>query len=149
MFFMQANDDHDELAEKTIETLSKTALRVTQPRKLLIRILAGASRPLAAEELHAASEGSLDLVTVYRNMSVFVEHGVVQLIQLENGKQLFELTPQGEHYHHIVCRKCHRTERLELCFGGELERYATGKGYSELNHTIEVYGVCQACHEVE
>ena len=122
-------------------------MRVTEPRKRLVKLMAGASRPLSAEEMHAAAGGALDLVTIYRNMAVFVEQGVAQPIHLENGKQLFELTQKGDHYHHIICRKCHRTERLELCFGGELERYATRKGFSELNHTIEVYGVCQDCGE--
>jgi Fe2+ or Zn2+ uptake regulation protein len=139
------SESKSDLTTQTLEALANTSLRVTQPRRRLIELMASATHPLSAEELYQASEMQLDLVTIYRNMSVFVEYGVVQLIQLENGKQLFELTPQGDHFHHIVCRKCHHTERLELCFGAELERYATGKGYSSVNHVIEVYGLCKNC----
>lgn len=135
------------LVESTLQALSETPLRVTEPRKQLIRLMARARHPLSAEEIHDLGQGALDLVTIYRNMAVFIEQGVAQPIQLENGKQLFELTRKNDHYHHIICRKCHSTERLELCFGGELERYATKKGYSALNHTIEVYGVCEKCDQ--
>jgi Fe2+ or Zn2+ uptake regulation protein len=133
------------LVESAMETLKSSALRVTEPRKALIRLLAEAEKPLSCEEILTRSEGEFDLVTVYRNMEVFREQNIVQTILLESGKQLFELTVEGDHHHHIVCRTCHRTLRLELCFGGELERYASDRGFEQLQHKIEVFGLCAEC----
>lgn len=123
-------------------------MRLTEPRKALLIILEQADRPLSAEEILASSgdNRALDLVTIYRNMTAFCELGIVQTVKLENGKQLFELQRhEDDHHHHIVCRKCHSVVRLDLCFGGELEKYAQSQGFSELTHTIEVFGVCEDC----
>lgn len=129
-----------------IDRLKQANLRVTQPRRHLLEVLEQADRPYSAEELLSKAEsGSLDLVTIYRNMTIFAEHGLVQVIQLESGKQLFELHVDGDHHHHIICRECHDTVRLDLCFGGELEKLAKSCGFSELNHTIEVFGLCAKC----
>lgn len=133
------------IVESILEALASTPLRVTEQRKELIRLLAEATHPLSVEEIHQLSGGAFDLVTVYRNIAVFAEYHVVQAIPLENGKQLFELTLKGDHYHHIICRSCHKSERMELCFGSELEAYARSKGFSELNHMIEVFGLCDEC----
>ncbi len=122
-------------------------MRLTNPRKRLVAVLESAGRPLSAEEImDFDGSGSLDLVTVYRNMAAFCEHRLAQVIHLENGKQLFEIRRyEDDHHHHIVCRRCHNVVRLDLCFGGELEKYARDMGYSEVTHTFEVFGVCRAC----
>ena len=130
--------------------LKAAGRRLTTPRRRLLEALGRASRPLSAEELQASSGEAVDLVTVYRNLAVFAEQGMVQSIQLEGGKQLFELQRSAsDHHHHIVCRRCHEVERLDLCFGSELEKYARSKGFSELTHTIEVFGLCPTCAKAE
>jgi len=141
------NEQNNQLNDAALKTLSASSLRVTGPRKALVRLLAESEKPLSCEEIRARSGGEFDLVTVYRNMVVFREHNIVQSILLENGKQIFELTAEDDHHHHIVCRSCHRTLRLDLCFGGELERYASSLGFEQLQHKIEVFGLCQECVE--
>lgn len=129
------------------DKLKAAGLRITQPRRRLISILEQAERPLSADEILAfAPDHDLDLVTVYRNVTLLCELGLAQSVQLENGKQLFELqADEDDHHHHIICRHCHAVVRLDLCFGAELEKYARSFGFSELNHTIEVHGTCTNC----
>lgn len=122
-----------------------SGLRMTAARRQLIEILAGSERPLSVEDLSQRSKGKFDLVTIYRNLEVFREVGIVEVILLENGKTIFELTGEHDHSHHIVCRHCWKTERIDFCMGGELERYASSRGYSNLSHTIEVFGECSDC----
>lgn len=135
--------------ERLKKRISSAGLRMTQPRLNLFKILESAPRPLSAEEILEAPDGiNLDLVTIYRNLSTFVELGLVQTIQLESGKQLFELqNSNNDHHHHIVCRQCHSVVRLDLCFGAELEKYARTLGFSKLSHTIEVFGICSDCQQ--
>jgi len=143
---MNAEKTCEQKITSALDYLSKSGLRLTAARRSLLDLLGDSDRPLSVEEISERSDGRFDLVTVYRNMDVFAELGVVQSIQLENGKALYELSDVGgHHHHHIVCRSCHKVERIDFCMGGELERYASQRGYSSLKHTIEVFGLCPVC----
>ncbi len=119
---------------------------MTRNRENLVEVLARAEQPLSADELRQkAGFAETDLVTVYRNLEAFQSAGILQRIPLENGSQLFELTDLGDHYHHLICRECHKTERLDVCLGDELSRQAMLMGYKHIKHVLEVYGVCGDC----
>ena len=103
-------------------------------------------RPASALEIRErASLPESDLVTVYRSLEALESIGVLQRVPLENGTQLFELTAPDDHFHHLICRKCHRTERLDFCLHGVFEERARAAGFTEVSHTIEVYGLCSDC----
>ena len=70
---------------------------------------------------------------------------MLQRVPLENGTQLFELTAPNEHYHHLICRECHKTERLDLCVSKVVIGQAEAHGYTQIAHLMEVYGVCGQC----
>ncbi|TVP75835.1 MAG: transcriptional repressor [Puniceicoccaceae bacterium] len=142
MSLKEKEDVRIAISEKRI---TEAGLRMTGARRQLIEILSESERPLSIEDLSQRSQGKFDLVTIYRNLEVFRELGIVEVILLENGKTLFELTGEHDHSHHIVCRNCLKTERIDFCMGGELERYASSRGYSNLSHTIEVFGECPDC----
>lgn len=142
---MAATEKEDARVAISQNRITDSGLRMTAPRRQLIEILAESERPLSVEDLSQRSKGKFDLVTIYRNLEVFRELGIVEVILLENGKNLFELTGEHDHSHHIVCRHCLKAERIEFCMGGELERYASSRGFSNLSHTIEVFGECPDC----
>lgn len=122
--------------------------RMTHPRRLVLAVLAQADRPLQAEEIRrSAGLAESDLVTVYRNLEAIRALGFIQRIVLEDGVQLFEAVRAHGHHHHIICRKCHATEPLNACFGNELESRAQLAGFSEVEHVIEVFGVCSECRD--
>jgi Fur family transcriptional regulator, ferric uptake regulator len=142
---MAVKENEDACVAISKSRITESGLRMTAARRQLIEILAESERPLSVEDLSQRSKGKFDLVTIYRNLEVFREVGIVEVILLENGKNLFVLTGEHDHSHHIVCRHCLKTERIEFCMGGELERYASSRGYSNLSHTIEVFGECPEC----
>ena len=132
--------------DAAIDSLKKERLRITEPRKALLQLLDGAPKPLSAEELHEAlGAEEFDLVTIYRNLDAFENAGIVNRIPTESGKSLYELNAEQHHYHHIICRKCHRTEKLDTCEIEKLEKLASDLGYSEVTHVLELYGVCETC----
>jgi Fe2+ or Zn2+ uptake regulation protein len=51
----------------------------------------------------------------------------------------------GHHHHHVICRRCARIDRLPGCDTGAVEAAARAKGYGDLTHVLEIYGVCPAC----
>ena len=119
---------------------------MTQKRQRILKALTTFDRPASAEEIRERAElPASDLVTVYRNLEMFQSIETLQSIPLENGTHLFELTAPGEHYHHLICRKCHNAERLDVCIGRSVKDKAKAKGFSQITHVLEVYGLCGEC----
>ncbi len=121
---------------------------MTKKRAKILCAMETFDHPATAEEIRERAElPPSDLVTVYRNLEAFDAIHALQRIPLENGTQLFELTAPGEHYHHLICRSCHKAERLDLCVGHDVEHKAKAKGFTEVTHLLEVYGVCDECDD--
>lgn len=132
--------------DSAISSLKKERYRITEPRKALLRLLIESEKPLSAEELHAKlGPATYDLVTVYRNLETFEGARIVTRIPTESGKSLYELNAVEHHHHHIICRKCHRAERLDHCEIEKLEALAKNLGFTEVTHVLELYGVCDDC----
>ena len=133
--------------QRVLQSIERSSLRMTRKRERLLGALVATDRPISAAALRdSAGLPESDLVTVYRTLEAFENIGVVQRIPLEDKGCLFELTELNDHHHHFVCRECHRTERLDLCLGKELEERAQKLGFTEINHLMEVYGLCEDCH---
>lgn len=131
---------------EALARMKEKALRITSPRLTMLQILAESKTPLSAEQIHAlAGDGNLDLVTVYRSLGALDEAGVVQRHPLERGRSLYALVSQGHHHHHVICRRCGNIERLPGCDTSRLEAAARNKGYADLTHIMEIYGICPAC----
>ncbi|SVE46103.1 uncharacterized protein METZ01_LOCUS498957, partial [marine metagenome] len=139
---------HHHLCEDAVSTLRSAGLRVTEQRRAILRTLADADGPLAADEAHEAlGPGICDLVTVYRSLESFEKAGAVQRGVRENGKKIYCLAHGTDHHHHLTCRRCGRTERIDVCVEADLEKLADTRGFSEVPHILEVYGTCSACRE--
>lgn len=139
-------DPSTQLLDIVIGRLKASGGRMTKKRERVLGALFTMDRPASAEEIRQRAElPPSDLVTVYRNLETFEGLGVLQRVPLENGTQLFELTAPDEHYHHLICRECHKAERLDVCVSHEVVNKAKSQGYSQIAHVMEVYGLCEAC----
>jgi Fur family ferric uptake transcriptional regulator len=105
----------------------------------------------SAQDVYAvlrADGGSVGLSTVYRHLQSLVEDGVVDVIHTPDGEATYRFCGDANesHHHHLVCRKCGRTEEIE---GRAVERWAgevAGRhGCTDVDHTVELFGVCPAC----
>jgi Fe2+ or Zn2+ uptake regulation protein len=132
--------------EAALVRMKEKAMRVTSPRLTMLKVLAAAKHPLSAEQIHeAAGDDKLDLVTVYRSLGAMDDAGIVQRHPLERGRSLYALVSPGHHHHHVICRRCGRIDRLPGCDTSRLEAAARTKGYADLTHIMEIYGICPAC----
>ncbi|MDF1813209.1 MAG: Fur family transcriptional regulator [Verrucomicrobiales bacterium] len=132
--------------ERIRERIRKSPLRMTRKRDCLLNALLTLDRPVSVEELRVLADlPPSDLVTVYRTIEAFSGIGIVQGIPLESGGTIYELTEPGDHHHHLICRVCHKTERLDVCMGKELEQKAHNLGFRDVTHVMEVYGSCKDC----
>jgi len=132
--------------DSALNELRSGRRRVTEPRKALLRLLLESDKPVSAEEAHLAlGPDRHDLVTVYRNLETFEKAGIATRIPTESGKSLYEINEVESHHHHIICRKCHKAEKLDVCEAEKLEELAARLGYSDVTHVLELYGVCEEC----
>lgn len=131
------------------DTLRKAGLRITRPRVALLNALVKHSEPVAIEPLHAElSSESCDLVTVYRCLAAFERVGIVHRSFKHNGTSLYELqlTDRPKHYH-IACKSCGKLEPVDYFPIEGVERVLRARGYSELSHLVEFFGICPACQQ--
>jgi Fur family ferric uptake transcriptional regulator len=96
-----------------------------------------------------AEGGSVGLSTVYRHLQALVDEGVVDVIHNADGEATYRYcgdAADGHHHHHLVCRRCGRTEEIE---GRAVERWAgevaERHGYTDVDHTVELFGRCAEC----
>lgn len=136
----------NDMLQRILKLIRESSLRMTKKREHLLTVLSNQDRPISASELRdRARLPKSDLVTVYRILEAFEGLGIVQRIPLESNGCLFELTEPNDPHNHLVCRECHRAERLDLELSNELETKARESGFTKVRHVMEVYGLCQDC----
>lgn len=102
----------------------------------------------SAQELHARLREAGDtvgLATVYRTLTGMAEAGQVDVLRTDEGEAVYRMCSTG-HHHHLVCRDCGGTVEIE---GPAVERWAdqvaAAHGYTDVSHTLEIFGTCAAC----
>lgn len=137
-------------SEKKLETalaaLRANGQRVTEPRKAILGVLVSDHGPFTVEELHARlPEGLCDLVTVYRCVAAMEETNLLRRCDFGDGSYRYEYNAGDHHHHHIICRACRDVKTLDFCVADSLERMARQMGYTNVNHTMEIFGLCPKC----
>lgn len=134
----------------TTATTGKRRHRVTRQGGIVRDQLASGDGFRSAQtvfsELRAKGE-AIGLSTVYRHLQALADEGDADTLQTAEGEALYRLCGQSSrHHHHLVCRLCGRTVEIE---GRSVERWAAqvaaDNGFSEVDHTVELLGVCQPC----
>lgn len=122
--------------------------RATKQRQAVTELLSERTDFRSAQQIHAELRdrgASIGLATVYRNLSLLAQLGEVDVLQREDGEALYRQCSQ-QHHHHLVCRSCGRT--IEVA-GPGVERWAESvaaeHGFTELSHTLELFGTCGDC----
>ena len=123
-------------------------MRLTPQRTAVVAALLEASDFRSAQQLHELlrQQGqSVGLTTVYRTLQALAELGEVDVIVRDDGESVYRQC-SNSHHHHLVCRECGSTVEVE---GPEVEqwahRIAESHGYTEIAHTMEIFGRCSAC----
>ncbi|GAA3034684.1 transcriptional repressor [Kitasatospora albolonga] len=102
----------------------------------------------SAQELHDLLKhrgDSVGLTTVYRTLQSLADAGEVDVLRTADGEAVYRRCSSG-HHHHLVCRSCGSTVEVE---GPAVERWANSiaaeHGYSDIAHTLEIFGTCASC----
>lgn len=124
-------------------------MRPTRQRTAVAEALAKLAGFTSAQALHDAlrHEGTaVGLTTVYRHLQALADAGEVDVLRTVDGESVYRRCADEEHHHHLVCRGCGATVEVT---GPAVEAWATAiaseHGYSDVSHTLEVFGTCRAC----
>ena len=123
--------------------------RNTQQREALLAALRRAGAFRSAQALHedmGAGGSTAGLTTVYRNLQALVAAGTVDVVSGDDGEALYRLCASARHHHHLLCRACGASVELE---NPDVEAWAdaaaTDHGFTEVTHTVELFGMCGTC----
>jgi len=134
--------------------------RHTRQRSAILDALTESDEFKSAQQWHeylrhegaASHDGSgetpaIGLATVYRTLQSLADSGEVDSVRADDGETLYRRCESPDaHHHHLRCRVCGAAEEIE---GPVAEAWAASVaaryGYSAIEHTIELTGICGAC----
>ena len=133
------------------ELCADHGLAATHQRQVLYEVMQRMPGHPSPEEVYARVKKripAISLATVYKNIHLFVERGVLKELSMHHGSIRVELN--GHHHHHMVCSHCKAIADIEekdlgvvpvmqeLLGGFQVERYS-----------IDVIGICAACQKAK
>ena len=133
--------------QSIIDELKKSHLKVTEPRKAVLQALSADHGPFTAEELHKrVTKRVCDLATIYRCLSSLEKAGLIKRCEFGDGAARYEITRQADqHHHHVICNECKKIEVLDDCELDGIDKFARKRGFSEVSHSLEFFGICSSC----
>lgn len=126
-------------------------MRMTGQRKVIMEQLGKVTSHPTADEVYEMVRKFLpriSLGTVYRNLDVLSNIGVIQKLESFGSRKRFDGNPE-KHYH-IYCLECGKVDDITLEILTDLEdviRVETD--YEVEGHDLEFMGVCPACKELQ
>lgn len=89
---------------------------------------------------------SISLATVYRNLNLLAQMGLILKISMPNASDRYDGTIK-EHYH-IVCNECGKVEDVELGYFKHLDEEINRKAsFQVTSHELIVRGICEECQK--
>jgi Fur family ferric uptake transcriptional regulator len=126
--------------------------RYTRNRRQLVEVLLAAGQPLTVDDIVRRGRG-LSTSSVYRNLAIFEETGLVHRLAGHGDFARFELAEElvGGHHHHLACEQCgamsdvELPDDLEAALQAALARAARRQGFAIGSHRIDAVGRCSTC----
>lgn len=124
--------------------------RYSRQRELIYGAVRGSKEHPTAEMVYQwlkPENPNLSLGTVYRNLSLLSEEGLLVRMPFPVERYDGDTSPHS----HFRCRSCGRVSDLEPRYDGELDALAAkaAPGFQVEGHDLTFTGLCPACREKE
>ena len=120
-------------------------------RRELVELLAAMGRPATIPDLLDARP-KLTQSSVYRNLAVLEDVGIVQKVVSTDDRARYELAEDlMGHHHHLICVTCGRVDdfvvstRAEHSIETALEQAIAHTGFRASGHRLDIVGICADC----
>ncbi|XKH51702.1 peroxide-responsive transcriptional repressor PerR [Chryseomicrobium palamuruense] len=130
-----------------LDTLKSTGVRITPQRHAILEFIIQSMTHPTADDIYRALESkfpSMSVATVYNNLRVFRESGLVKELTYGDSSSRFDFVT-NDHYH-MICTSCGKIVDFHYPGLDEVEQLASHiTGFEVESHRLEVYGKCPSC----
>jgi Fur family transcriptional regulator, ferric uptake regulator len=124
-------------------------IRLTTQRQIILEELSKVKTHPTASELYDMVRKRLPRIglgTVYRNLELMAESGMILKIEVGGTQKRFDATTD-DHYH-IRCSVCGKVDDIDVPVIKELvAQAATATPYVIQGHHVEFTGICSSCQK--
>ena len=139
------------MVSNSAERSTGAGVRATRQRGAITALLDTVEEFRSAQDLHDELRrrgANIGLTTVYRTLQALAAADLVDMVRTDTGESVYRRCAAPHHHHHLVCRDCGSAVELS---GREVEAWAAevaaAHGFSEVSHTIELFGTCADCRK--
>lgn len=123
--------------------------RVTKQRRAVSAALDSLDDFVSTQELYRLLQNqgtSVSLATAYRILQSMADDGQVDVLRNGDGEAVYRRCAVTGHHHHLLCRNCGKAVEVEApAVETWASRIAAEHGYTEVAHTVEIFGLCPEC----
>jgi len=112
-------------------------MRLTKNRQLLLNELKRGGA-FSAQKLHDRLP-DMDLATIYRNLKLFVDEGIVQEIHVKKDEAMYEFA--DDQHQHAICTDCGKVLHVDVDTE-QLKKTMSIKNFEINNIEIAIKGHC-------
>ncbi|WP_010277358.1 Fur family transcriptional regulator [Paenibacillus senegalensis] len=136
--------------EQALDKLKNSGIRMTPQRYAILSFLLDSKEHPTADDIYKALEDrfpSMSVATVYNNLKVFIESGLVRELTFGDNSSRFD-ADMSNHYH-AQCEKCGVIVDFHYPTLTAIEQTAAEEtGFVVKGHRVEVFGICRSCLNV-
>lgn len=132
--------------DQFLNIMAERGLRITEQRRTLAKLFVETDGYLLPKTVYEHMEkqySGLSFDTVYRNLRLMQEMGLIEQFNFEDGVKFRLHCDENHHHHHLICLECEKTYPLVFC---PMDFEAGIPGHFEVvKHKFEVFGYCADC----
>jgi Fur family peroxide stress response transcriptional regulator len=132
--------------DDVVAKLRSAGYRITPQRLAIVKILIDSAEHPSVEQIYRRVRKDFpttSLATVYNTLERLKEMGEVLELAFSGGSRYDGLNPHS--HPHLRCTVCGAIEDLDIDLGLTAEKVAARRGYADVQHRLEFYGVCPRC----
>jgi len=135
--------------ENSLRILRSNGYRVTQPRKLVLKVLEQVAEPVSPYDIQKILEEKgerLNHVTIYRILDLFCMLNLAHKVLLCGGFVKCALDDREGCHRFMVCRQCGALQEfVDKALCEEESAIARDFGFVAEHHFSEFFGLCSNC----
>ncbi len=150
--FTERTVEYEQLLLDFKALLKDNNLKFTIQREVILECLYNSDEHLTPESLHNIlqkkySNLKIGIATVYRTLSLLEDSKMVTSLSFGAQGKKYELGAKN-HHDHLICTECGKiTEFVDEQIEIKQHQVADKLGFKMLDHSMQIYGICQDCQQ--